>query len=228
MAIRTPSGGRDIPASNRPTTARFDTAADAIATKTSRAERLDPIDRRREVGEEHHRVAVAVVGRQPRDRPGALRGPLDEEARLAVAGRRHDRDHGAVPAGPEQAQEPRAAQRHRLPARDGELRLDERVRADGRARLARGVSLLGPGRDVGDLGGGHVLAGGARIAAEAVRRAASLTGDHFAVDRRSRRLPRLALLGCRSPRGILPPARRMRLTATRPRVGVAQVDSPGR
>ena len=40
--------------------------------------------------------------------------------------------------------------------------------------------------------------------------------------RRSRRLPRPALLGCRSPRGSFPPARRMRLAATRPRVGVAR------
>ena len=67
---------------------------------------------------------------------------------------------------------------------------------------------------------------GARIAAEVVGRAASLTGDRFVVHplsrRRSRRLPRPALLGCRSPRGSFPPARRMRLAATRPRVGVAR------
>ena len=69
---------------------------------------------------------------------------------------------------------------------------------------------------------------GLQISAEAVHRAASLTGDHLAVDRLTRRLRRLALLGCRSPRGILPPVRRMRLPATRPRVVVAQVDSPGR
>ena len=96
------------------------------------------------------------------------------------------------------------------------------VGADGRPRRRRGVSVARSGSRVGDPGGGHVLAGGARIAAEPVRRAASLTGHPFAVDRRSRRLPRRALLGCRSPRGSFPPAGRMRLAATRPRVGVAR------
>ena len=61
-----------------------------------RTERLDPVDRRREVGEEHDRVVVALVSRQPGDRPGVLRRPLDEEARLAVAGRCHDRDEGSI------------------------------------------------------------------------------------------------------------------------------------
>ena len=95
MAIRTGSGGRDIAASNRPTTARFDTAADAIAPKTS-----VPSGSRRSI----------AAARSVRSTTGSLslssavsqatgaelfRRPLDEEARLAVAGRRDDRHDGS-------------------------------------------------------------------------------------------------------------------------------------
>ena len=44
MAIRTRSGGRDIPSSNRPTTVRCDTVSDAIALKSS-----GPIGTRRSI-----------------------------------------------------------------------------------------------------------------------------------------------------------------------------------
>ena len=63
----------------------------------SRIERDEAVDRRHEIREEDDRVAVAVAGRQPRNRTGVFGRPLDKEARLAIAGRRDDRDDGSSP-----------------------------------------------------------------------------------------------------------------------------------
>ena len=41
--------------------------AAASARKTAGVDRLDPVQGRREVGEQHRRIVVAVVGRDPRD-----------------------------------------------------------------------------------------------------------------------------------------------------------------
>ncbi len=79
MAIRTRSGGRDIASSNRPTTVRCDSVSAAIELKSS-----GPSGTRRSIAaarsvEEHHRVAITVVGRQPGHRPLILRSPTGQE-----------------------------------------------------------------------------------------------------------------------------------------------------
>ncbi len=62
-----------------------------------RTERFVAIDCRREIRQKHDRVAVNFVGRQPGDRGGVFRRPLGQEARLAVTGRRDDRDDRIAP-----------------------------------------------------------------------------------------------------------------------------------
>ena len=56
-----------------------------------RRERLDAVDRRRDVSQEHHCVVVTAVERDPRERTRIRVGPTREQRRLAVAGRC---DHG--------------------------------------------------------------------------------------------------------------------------------------
>ena len=107
-----------------------------------RTERYAAVDRRREIGQEHDRVAITVVGRQPGDRPGVFRRPLDEEARLAVAGRRDDRDDRSIPGRPELAQQPRPAQRPDMPVRHDEPGLEERIEQAAGALAACEASTL--------------------------------------------------------------------------------------
>ena len=54
-------------------------------------ERLDPVNRGRDVAQEHHGVVVSPVERDPRERTRIGLGPLRKQGRLAVPGRR---DHG--------------------------------------------------------------------------------------------------------------------------------------
>ena len=52
-------------------------------------QRLDPVERGRDEAQERDRVVVALVDRDPGERPHVARRPLREQRRLAVAGRRH-------------------------------------------------------------------------------------------------------------------------------------------
>ena len=54
-------------------------------------DRLDAVDRGRDVAQEHHGVVVSAVERDPRERTRIGLGPLREQRRLAVPG---GRDHG--------------------------------------------------------------------------------------------------------------------------------------
>ena len=54
-------------------------------------DRLDAVNRGREVSQEHHGVVVSSVERDPRERTRIGLGPIRKQRRLAVAGRR---DHG--------------------------------------------------------------------------------------------------------------------------------------
>ena len=58
-----------------------------------RFERRDPVQRHRQVGQQHRRVVVVGVDRQPADPATLALGPLGQQGRLAVAGRRHHTDH---------------------------------------------------------------------------------------------------------------------------------------
>jgi hypothetical protein len=115
----------------------------------ARVERLDPVERGGEVGEQHDRVVVAVVGRHPaRPRPVEL-GPLGQERGLAVAGRRHHRDHGRRAVG-HQPPEQRGARHDARPGRRRpELGLQQPERGrrpPARARAAAHLSPRGPRR----------------------------------------------------------------------------------
>ena len=55
-----------------------------------RRERFDAVDRRRDVAQEHDRVVVPAVERDPRERTRIRVGPAGEQRRLAVAGRCDD------------------------------------------------------------------------------------------------------------------------------------------
>ena len=69
---------------------------EARAAEHHRLERLDAIQRSREVGEEHGGVVVAIVRREPCDARLLVFGPLGEQGRLPVARRRDDREHGTT------------------------------------------------------------------------------------------------------------------------------------
>ena len=56
--------------------------------------RLDPVNRRRDVAQEHHGVAVSRVERDPRERTRISLGPTREQGRLAVPGGRHHGHEG--------------------------------------------------------------------------------------------------------------------------------------
>ncbi len=124
-----------------------------------RIERDAAVDRRREIGQEDDRVAVGVVGRQPGDRSGVFGRPLDEEARLAVTGRRHHRDDRSVPGRPELAQQPRPAQRPDTPARHCEPGLEERIKQAAGVVVSCGASTLDRFDIDGGGGRGHASTG---------------------------------------------------------------------
>ena len=88
-------------------------------------DRFDPVERGRGVGEQALGIVVALVHRQPRDARGAALGPLCEQRRLAVAGRRDDRDDRTVTVRVEPVQH--AGTTNALGPRDrwDELRLEE-------------------------------------------------------------------------------------------------------
>ena len=61
-------------------------------TKERRVDRLDAIQRDGEVAQQDHRVVVALVNRHPSHAAARAAGPLGQQDRLAVAGRRHHPD----------------------------------------------------------------------------------------------------------------------------------------
>jgi hypothetical protein len=58
-----------------------------------KVDRCDPVQRHRQVGQQHRRVVVAWVDCDPTDPVTLALGPLGQQGRLAVAGRRHNTDH---------------------------------------------------------------------------------------------------------------------------------------
>jgi hypothetical protein len=92
-----------------------------MASKHARLDRLDPIERDRDVSQEDNRVTVGLVHRDPRERPTIALGPLGEQGGLAVPGRARDRHDGG-----------------RLGARDA-----RRVRCAARSPVGRGSEELG-------------------------------------------------------------------------------------
>ena len=142
MAIRTGSGGRDIAASNRPTTVRCETVSAAIALKSSASSGTRrSIAAARSVRNTTGSLSVSSAVSQATG-AGVFRRPLDEEARLAVAGRRDHRDDRSIPGRPELAQQPRPAQRPDMPARHGEPGLEERIEQAAGAVASCGASTL--------------------------------------------------------------------------------------
>ena len=65
------------------------------------AKRLDRIERLSDIGEQDLRVVVPLVQRHPRERLAVALGPLRQQRRLPVPGRRDHRDHRERPALPE-------------------------------------------------------------------------------------------------------------------------------
>ena len=86
-------------------------AASVDGSEDGRVQWLDAMEGRGQVAEEHARVVVEVVDRQPGRLARPVGGPLCEQRRLAVAGRRDDGDEPTVRFGPEASQDP--APRHR-------------------------------------------------------------------------------------------------------------------
>ena len=81
---RTPTGAPRWPRPRRPGEAR--------AWNDPRVDRLDPVQRDGDVGQQHHRVVVALVDRDPSHPVPLARAPLGQQGRLAVAGRGDDTD----------------------------------------------------------------------------------------------------------------------------------------
>ena len=65
-----------------------------------------------EVVQEHHGVVVALLEREPGERPPLLSGELPEQRRLAIARGRLDEDHASPGGGAESLQQP--GSRHRV------------------------------------------------------------------------------------------------------------------
>ena len=121
-------------------------------------ERLDPVDRRREVGEQHDRVVVMAVERQPGDVTRVDRRPLRQQRGLAIAGRgAHEHDprplRGAQPLDHHRAADhPRTRRRelelcleHRQPRSVRDARSDRPTANDRRIDLHRHPrSIAGP------------------------------------------------------------------------------------
>ena len=80
-----------------------------------RVDRLDAVERRRHVPQKRNGLVVLLVDRDPGERAGVAGGPLREQRRLPVAGRRHDQ-HERKGAGSAKPVHERGA-RHR-PGRD--------------------------------------------------------------------------------------------------------------
>ena len=91
----TSTSGRSSAASALPTRGtRFDPGRSPWARQRVEhlgRERLDAVDRGRDVAQEHHGVVVSAVERDPRERTRISLGPPREKRRLAVPG---GRDHG--------------------------------------------------------------------------------------------------------------------------------------
>ena len=111
-----------------------------------RPERGGPAEREGDVGEEDRRIVVALVDRQPGEGPRIALGPLREERRLPVSGRRHDRDDRHLAARREPGDEGVSSQQAGARRWRDELRLENREAAGkqtdfgsgARARCARG------------------------------------------------------------------------------------------
>ncbi len=118
-------------------------------TEHAPVERLDGVQRRRDIAEEHDGVVVGLVEGDPGERPGVFGSPLREERRLAVPrGCDHADEARLVPA-PESRDERRPA--HRAPSlrRNCELGRAEieggsrrRPVCDGPPRACRGRPVL--------------------------------------------------------------------------------------
>jgi hypothetical protein len=101
-----------------------------------------PSQRMREVEQQHDRVVVALVEREPRHRAGLVGGELAEQRRLPVARRRADHPHRGVGRGGQAPDQPRARDGF-LPVARWRQPPGERRRRNGSAgrRLGHGKSL---------------------------------------------------------------------------------------
>ena len=109
--------------------------------------RLDPLDAiedHGEIGQEHGRVVVAGVDRQPHHPRLLALGPLRQQGRLAVARRRDDGDHRGLVCGDETIDEGRAGD-DALADRGGSS-LDSSNSNDSRGRVRRSCRDTGVGR----------------------------------------------------------------------------------
>ena len=111
-------------------------------------DRLDPVQGRREVGQQNGRIIVAVVGRDPGDPRLPALGPLRQQCRLAVAGRRDNGDHSRCFDGVQPVDQRGPGHDPRPAGRPAQLRLQQRKAglhsprpvADGAVMAARGHS----------------------------------------------------------------------------------------
>ena len=106
-ATRTGAGRAEMADSRRPMTERALTLRERDGTEDRRVQRLDAIKGRGQVAEEHDRVVVEVVDGQPGRLARPVGGPLREQRRLAIAGRRDDGDEPTVSCSPRRSQDPR-------------------------------------------------------------------------------------------------------------------------
>ncbi len=89
-------------------------------------DRRGAVDRGREVRQEHDRIVVVAVERQPRERARVDRGPLRQDDRLAVAGRRGDPHDPRDLLAAQALHEGGTCHETVARSRDGELRLVDR------------------------------------------------------------------------------------------------------
>jgi hypothetical protein len=91
----------------------------------ARVDRLDPIQRDREVGQQHRGIVVALVHREP-THPGALAlGPLGQQGRFAVTGRSDHRDDRRGMRSQQPIQQRRAGHDPRAGQRRAQFRLHQ-------------------------------------------------------------------------------------------------------
>ena len=105
-----------------------------------RPEGGSPAEREGDVGEQDGRVVVALVDRQPREVPRIALGPLREEGRLSVSGRRHHGNDRHVTARCEPVDEGVSSQQAGARRWRDELGLENREAAGKQANFSSGRS----------------------------------------------------------------------------------------
>ena len=103
-------------------------------------ERGGPAEREGDVGEQDGRIVVALVDRQPGEVPRIALGPLREEGRLPVSGRRHNGDDRHLAARREPVDEGVSSQQAGARRWRDELRLENREAAGKQTDFSSGRS----------------------------------------------------------------------------------------